>query len=167
MHLSYTIAYDIAGIIILAVLIAIFHTSYQRREGRNLVFKSFLLSGLACGILDILTIFTITFSRSVPVNLNSLLIMLYHIAFSTFAFCGTNYVYTFLKSNALAGQIMDGVVSVVFLILYFVNQFNGMIFEFKNSIITFKNSNFEKKNTIIERNYSNFTGLHKVGPYSR
>ena len=132
MQLNYTIAYDVAGVIIIAVLFAIFHTQYQRSEGRNLVFKSFLLSGILCGILDILTIFTITFSHSVPVTLNSLLIMLYHIAFSTFSFCGTNYVYTFLKSNALAGQILDGIVSAVFLLLYFINQFNGMIFSFSN-----------------------------------
>ena len=132
MQLSYTIAYDIAGIIIIAVLFAIFHTQYQRSEGRNLVFKSFLLSGVICGILDILTIFTITYSRLVPASLNSLLIMLYHISFSAFAFCGTNYVYTFLKSKAFAGQLLDGIVSAVFMVLYILNQVNGMIFSFRD-----------------------------------
>ena len=96
------------------------------------VFKNFLLSGLLCGILDVLTIFTITYSGSVPTGLNSFLIMMYHIAFSRYSFCGTAYVYEFLKSKSLAGQILDGVVSAIFLVIFIINQFNGMIFHFEN-----------------------------------
>lgn len=132
MQLVYDIDYDIAGMIMIAVLFAIFHTQYQRGEGRNQVFKSFILSGIVCGILDILTIFTISFASLIPAELNALFLFLYHISFCFFAFSGTRYVYVYLKCNAFLGKLADASVAAIFSGLFILNLVNGMIFKFED-----------------------------------
>ncbi len=133
MQLSYRIAYDVAGMIIITLLFVMFHTQYQAREGRNYFFKRFLLCGIICGIFDFITVFSITYAAHIPVALNTLLVTLYHVSFSLFAFAGTHYVYVCQGCEAIGGKIADVLATTLYAIVLMANCYYGFFYKFTES----------------------------------
>lgn len=132
MELLYSIEFDIAGIILLGILCFIFKNQYALNSQSNRIFLMFASSCLICGILDVVTAFTISYAAVVPVILNLILNTLYLISSVLSAFLVNHYIRVRVSDKSKIRSIICFSIVGIYFFLLIVNFFTGIIFSFKD-----------------------------------
>ncbi len=88
----YNITLDIAGIVLLAILLGALNAGTYLKSERTKAFQAFIVYSILAGILDVITAYTISFSTRVPDLANLILNIIYFALNVLQVYCGANYL---------------------------------------------------------------------------
>ncbi len=135
MNLVYNIEFDTAGLIIHIILLIILNNLYSKSRN-NQLFKNFLVISLISGLLDLISVFTISYSTVIPVWIN-IVINTAYLFFTTWtAYKVYIYVYACVNYKPKIDMRVSRMIFYAYIALLLINLFTGIIFNFDDGTYT-------------------------------
>lgn len=135
MNLVYNIEFDTAGLIIHIILLIILNNLYSKSRN-NQLFKNFLVISFISGLLDLISVFTISYSTMIPVWIN-IVINTAYLFFTTWtAYKIYIYVYACVNYKPKIDMRVSRMVFYAYIVLLLINLFTGIIFNFDDGTYT-------------------------------
>ena len=91
MSLKYNISYEVASTVFLIILLFYIRLQYDTNSKLNKEFRKLTWIGLIATVLDVTTAVTISYASVVPIEVNTLLNMLYFISVAVLGYQLTYY----------------------------------------------------------------------------
>ncbi|MCQ2592383.1 MAG: response regulator [Treponema sp.] len=132
----YNISFDIAGLIISCLIIAVHNFFYTTKNKTNLKFRIFAFWIIFSGLMDIITAYTISYPENFPVVLNYLLNTAYFIGAVMCSFSGMRYVFSCINWKSKLSIRLNGVFMLFYMTFMIINPFTGYLFYFDNNLYT-------------------------------
>lgn len=132
MNLIYNINFDVAGIIILLLVMIIFKAQYTLAFKSNKIFVAVLWMSMVTCIIDIVTVFTITYAATVPNWVNILTNSLYFFSAFSCTYLGSVYIFESIHFYTKFHKFYVNIIAAVYLLLLIINSFTGLIFYFED-----------------------------------
>lgn len=128
----YNISYEIAGLIILGIIIFVLYTIYDIKTRTNKRFKYMVFTVFAAELLDTITAITISFATVVPIWLNYLLNGLYMVSCAATMYMAFRYVITSIRKFYKTLTIINIVVLGAYALINATNFLTDWVFSFRN-----------------------------------
>lgn len=135
MNLVYNIEFDVAGLIIHLILLIILNNLYSKSRN-NQLFKNFLIISFISGLLDLISVFTISYSTVIPVWINIIVNTAYLFCATLTAYEVYIYVYSCINYKPKIDMRVSRIIFYIYVVLLAVNLFTGIIFYFDDGVYT-------------------------------
>ena len=126
----YNVSYDIAAVLITAILYVVLRTTYYTKGAKATAFRKYVLAVLCVSALDLITAYTISYGVYVNDFLNVILNSMFQLSSIGAIFFGVSYIFMFFREVPKVTKIIDGFFLIIYILLVAGNLFYPILFTF-------------------------------------